>query len=670
MKSLLDRFLREQGYAVLEPQPDGSFTLVSDAPSWFRGIFGPAGPRGRVSLDKSPFLENFLVDAQAFWKAGLEEACASGTWIEQTGRGKQIPLEAVALCIDGEALLSIHSPQRAFAEQSRVFQAARESMLADERLFKEIQKKEILLHCILHDLSQPLAAIRGCFECLEAAGGAPRTKRFIDIGKQQTKRQENMIREVLESFAEDLKTEMGTGSKPTASADLLVSARETVAAFSPVFEAQEAQLRLSAEIDAASDWRVVGDPSRLGRIFSNLVENALRYTKRNSTVTLRLEEDGAFVRAAVEDEGPGLPAGVPPASLFALLRKGKDSGGKAGLGLYFCRITAERWGGTVGCETRETGGARFWFRLPRPATWAPVVPGATPDQAAEAPARGESEAPPAASQAAPRGGRRVLLADDQPELRQLTSYVLKKEGFRVTAVGDGHAVLDALKKRTFDVVLLDQEMPGMDGASTVHAIRRDQPGKARQIVLALSGHTDREQQQWLLDQGMDGCLAKPLRVDDLRAQLARLLPARSKSLESAATSEMPPEKAALLKRVGGNSRLLRQLVRTFRKDSLKKLRDMKRAITRQDGIALATAAHALKGSAGVFDSRSATAVAERLEAMGRRGELGPARAAWKELVEAVALLREELRGYDSATGHRHRKQEKTKLGRKRTKRSR
>src|SRR5262249_24723566 len=160
----LQTFLREQGYALLRPRGDRSFALVSEAPSWFAEVWGQPAAAGNATriAEASPFLENFLVEAEEFWSSGAGEVCASGTWLE-VGRNKQeIPLEAVALRLNGEKLLSIRSPQKAFREQSQVFQTARESKLAHERLLKEIQKKEILLHCIIHDLSQPLAAMRGC----------------------------------------------------------------------------------------------------------------------------------------------------------------------------------------------------------------------------------------------------------------------------------------------------------------------------------------------------------------------------------------------------------------------------------------------------------------------------------------------------------------------------
>ena len=103
------------------------------------------------------------------------------------------------------------------------------------------------------------------------------------------------------------------------------------------------------------------------RIFANLVENALRHAPKGSLVTIGLKDDDGHVKAFVDDAGPGLPKEFKPAEAFALFSKGKQGGGKAGLGLYFCRITVERWGGSIGCESLLHRGARFWFRLPRAA---------------------------------------------------------------------------------------------------------------------------------------------------------------------------------------------------------------------------------------------------------------------------------------------------------------
>jgi signal transduction histidine kinase len=83
-------------------------------------------------------------------------------------------------------------------------------------------------------------------------------------------------------------------------------------------------------------------------------------------VTLGVTGDDNSLTGFVDDEGPGLPEDAAATRLFALFAKGKgERAGKAGLGLYFCKMTVEHWGGTIGCENRPTAGARFWFRLPR-----------------------------------------------------------------------------------------------------------------------------------------------------------------------------------------------------------------------------------------------------------------------------------------------------------------
>src|SRR5271165_4364188 len=121
MESLLQVFLREQGYALLEPAPDGQFTLVSEPPPWFQEVWGPQAVPGRLLAlgDASPYLENFLPSAREFWNSPTEEVCASGTWMEGASGKDEIPLEAVALRVNGRPLLSIRSPKEEFRETTR-----------------------------------------------------------------------------------------------------------------------------------------------------------------------------------------------------------------------------------------------------------------------------------------------------------------------------------------------------------------------------------------------------------------------------------------------------------------------------------------------------------------------------------------------------------------------
>ena len=313
-----------------------------------------------------PFLDNFIVDAEEFWNSESDGRVESGAWIEKGEDGDERALEASATWLAGRRVLLLQNPQHRYDERVQVLQTARDSLLEHERLLREIQKKEILLHCIVHDLSQPLTAIRGSLSLLKLQSMAPEFKEVLEIAERQSEKQETMIRGILEAFSAELAAQKAIESDPEKLPDLVRCAQKTVEAFQAAFRERGARIALSPELDLGRSWRVTGEESRLLRIFGNLVENALRHSPADSTVTLGVTGDDDFLTGFVDDEGPGLPEGADAPRLFALFAKGKgDRAGKAGLGLYFCKITVERWGGTVGCENRSSLGARFWFRLPR-----------------------------------------------------------------------------------------------------------------------------------------------------------------------------------------------------------------------------------------------------------------------------------------------------------------
>src|SRR5580698_7804223 len=397
--SIFESFLAGQGYALFEYLGDGEFRLIGGWPPWCANIWDsqPSGDQRIGLADKSPFLENFLVDAEEFWRASSPGAVNSGNWIERGADGREIPLEASARSLDGKRILLIHNLSETFGQQQQWFQTARNSLLEHEKLLKEIQKKEILLHCIVHDLSQPLSAMRGCFSCLNLEAQPGAIHRLIETGLKQSRVQENMIREILAAFSDELGGQPGSPQKTSAPSDIAASASEVVRDYSAAFADKGVRIELDSRVDLSRDWKVAGDESRLRRIFANLVENSLRVSPANSTVTLGVSDEDRFVLAYVDDEGPGFPGGQAP--VFSLFGKGKEQGGKAGLGLYFCRITVEGWGGTIGCEQRPAGGARFWFRLPRAQqeSKSSVTPVKSKEQTGEPARRSDSAALPAGS---------------------------------------------------------------------------------------------------------------------------------------------------------------------------------------------------------------------------------------------------------------------------------
>ncbi len=632
MSSLATELLQLMGYALCEDRAGRRYALLYDPPGWFQEVWGHQTAGNLLTLvDRSPFLDAFLSEAKEHWNSNAKTPLGSGIWVEQVSGGREIPLEAHAWRIEGKRILSIHSPRETFQEQSRVLQTARDSLLVHEQLLKEIQKKEILLHCIIHDLSQPLTAMRGCFDVLANEKASPDSQRLIEVGKQQSDRQDTMIREVLQAFAADIDSTMGASAGTRAATNILRCAEETVSTFAPVFQSHGAKIRLDPKIDRNAHWNVLGDESRLMRIFANLVENALRHAPKGSLVTIGLKDDDGHVKAFVDDAGPGLPKEFKPAEAFALFSKGKQGGGKAGLGLYFCRITVERWGGSIGCESLLHRGARFWFRLPRAARTDSIPASST------APAKTASFRPPRL---------KILLVDDDPAILELNEILLERDGHGVVVAASGAEALRALSKRAFDVVFLDEEMPGMSGVEVAKRIRaRETPGSKRQGVFALTGNTTKEDRARLLAAGFDACLGKPFRAEEFHEVAARF----SLGTFTAPDTSKPPAAAAadssVLARVGGDAKLLRSIVHTFVSDYPAKLRKIKQAIARKDAPALAAAAHAMKGAVAIFGADDAVESAVELQQMGRQANLANAPASFRKLDEALARLNAKLREY-------------------------
>lgn len=251
-------------------------------------------------------------------------------------------------------------------QQRLMQQKGNELSLSYQRLLKEIQKKEILLHCIVHDLAGPLMGIRGGFELLAKENLSPQGRKFLEIGLRQTLKQDTLIREILQAFAAEVESSATFSIDPSKAPDALLAAREVCEALAPAFALQQVKLQLDQQLATSKDWKVSGEKARLERVLSNLIENALRHSPANATVTVGCHEAADHqVLITIDDEGPGIPPEIA-ATLFQKFAQGKQGRGKIGLGLYFCRITVEHWGGQIGFAPRVEGGARFWFQLPRP----------------------------------------------------------------------------------------------------------------------------------------------------------------------------------------------------------------------------------------------------------------------------------------------------------------
>ena len=342
---------------VLVPTTEFRFRVLGRAPSWFTQAMPHAA---HDTLDLAAvwtFLESFRPDAEAIWMTDAPGVARSGVWTETTAHGSA-PLEATALrTADGGRMLILQRAAERLGDQQRMLQQARELTMQHQTLVREIEKKEILLHCIVHDLGSPLGAIVACLESVEPVlAERADLQQLVQIGLRQSKKQASLIAQVLDVFKADLE-DLQRFEAPGDAPDLRQVVLDQAAALAPA--ARLHQVTLHPRVPDAPVV-VSATSGRLERVVANLVENAIRHSGRGTVVEINVTVVDHQARVDVRDEG----SGVPPdreATLFDKLQQG-PGGGKAGLGLYFCKMMTERWGGSIGYQ-REAQGACFWFKL-------------------------------------------------------------------------------------------------------------------------------------------------------------------------------------------------------------------------------------------------------------------------------------------------------------------
>ena len=250
------------------------------------------------------------------------------------------------------------------------------------------------------------------------------------------------------------------------------------------------------------------------------------------------------------------------------------------------------------------------------------------------------------SQPAQRG-LRVLLAEDNPVNQLVATRIFEKLGHQVTVVSNGREALAAVQSGNFDLVAMDVQMPGMDGLDATSAIRAWEKTTGTHIpIIAMTAHAMKGDRERCLAAGMDAYTSKPIRIRELEQAIAELINSPSSAKVPVSKAEQTDgviDHAALVAGVDGNRRLLREIVRLFLADCPQRLAEIKDAIRRGDAVGLGRAAHTLKGSVGNFAAKNAFAAAQRLETMGRDGDLDTASDACVTLESELALLTEELR---------------------------
>jgi CheY-like chemotaxis protein len=392
-----------------------------------------------------------------------------------------------------------------------------EMLRAKEEADKASRAKSDFVSRMSHELRTPLNAILGFAQLLEMDNLPEHQKTPVQQINRAGKHLLELINQVLDIAkieAGKLEVEMLSINLPQLLNDTAAISQERI---------QNKGLTFNINLDAHLPQYVMGDPTRLRQVLINLIGNAIKFTDAGSITLNAIALTNQTIRFEVIDTGIGMSEQAQ-ARLFKAFVQADDSitrkYGGTGLGLMLCKEIVEALGGQISVVSEVGKGSCFWFELPLP----PAESQTQVPQLSAAPAQETTLSAPSAS--AILEGKRLLLVEDNPVNQMVASKLLQKLGTTPDIANNGQEALDKLKLASYDLVLLDLEMPVMDGYTTICKIREEEgycDDYRHQLVIAMSANALNEDKQRAFALGVDDYLTKPVNFVLLQSTLTKWL---------------------------------------------------------------------------------------------------------------------------------------------------
>ena len=386
---------------------------------------------------------------------------------------------------------------------------------AKEAAEESARAKSAFLATMSHELRTPMNGVLGCTQLLKDSSLTDQQRELIETMHRSAEALLTLVNDILD-FS---KIEAGKMTLEVADVNLRALIHDVMTLTEGLASQKGLALEVNIAPDVPEEFR--GDPIRLRQILFNLVGNAIKFTKRGGVVvavslqsTLPDRSEGVILQWSVRDTGIGLMP-EQQSQLFKAYVQAEASTarrfGGTGLGLMICRQLVELMGGTITVDSVVGEGSTFRYTTHLlPAIHREVVASLS-----------ETDQPREGNQVGPL---RVLVADDNEINQVVACKFLQKLGCQVELARTGHEAVEAISRTAYDVVLMDCEMPEMDGYEATREIRRREDGTLSHLpIMALTGHTSDDDAQKCREAGMDTVLTKPLTLPALRTNLKKLL---------------------------------------------------------------------------------------------------------------------------------------------------
>ncbi len=594
------------GYAVFERIGAASFQLVEPSPDWL--------PPGSLT-EAFPFLEVFLPDAEQFWgNPGDRQALNSDFWTQTGASGNELHFCAIAAAGERQFLL-IECTEQRFQQARSFVQYAHEMSLArdliarlSEDLERASQAKSEFLARMSHEIRTPMNALLGVAELLSETPLNDEQSKYVRLFRRAGDSLLNIINDILD-FS---KVEAGQIELEKIEFDLAEVVEEAVEI--AAVSARAKGLKVGSRVQPGMPTRLIGDPGRLRQILLNLLGNATKFTERGElAVLVELDPEPqtqGSLHFSVSDTGVGIPADRL-STIFDSFTQADASTtrkyGGTGLGLAISKRFAELMGGRIWAESTLGVGSTMHFT----ARFSVADAIAGPEAGAHKPT-GDGRA----GTVLRSRPLRILLADDSEENRFLIRGYLKDSACSIDEVENGAQAVEQFKQRAYDVVLMDGEMPELDGYSATRAMRALERERSSAVtpIFVLTAHALGEARDRSFEAGCTEHLTKPIKKATLLQAIDRFVAAAP-----AGRIQVPVE--AWLKPVVGG------YLEKRRADVAK----LRAALDGGDYETIRTLGHQMAGTGGGYGFDAITEIGSALEESALAGDAARLRASIDDL---------------------------------------